>query len=312
MNPSRPTGARAARVSLLAAVLLACLGASLALGSLAQADPDPVHPEYNTYHPSSRVLVLGDQVIERARVFDRYVRAGRNKSHHSCLVTDVPGYGAIIVKRMGLRVLRVRPEDLIVKDDLSRDVKAGAELSELAGVRIDPQMQWLTFDLPKPGSDPVRGVIKDAPMLTGWKTLQEVLDSNKRFNAEVMTYTPDPESLAKLASVGGVWRVDMYFGSWCTNCERYLPRIIATAHTHLAAQRRSNPKATEVQLRFYGLPPVGGEPGFYDDPEVKARHIGKLPAGLIYKSGQLVGRIEGTNWENPAAALYAVLSSVSN
>ena len=125
MNPSRPTGARAARVSLLAAVLLA------GLGSLAQADPDPVHPEYNTYHPSSRVLVLGDQVIERARVFDRYVRAGRNKSHHSCLVTDVPGYGAIIVKRMGLRVLRVRPEDLIVKDDLSRDVKAGAELAGL-------------------------------------------------------------------------------------------------------------------------------------------------------------------------------------
>ncbi|MGE0191059.1 MAG: hypothetical protein AB7T63_03365 [Planctomycetota bacterium] len=311
MNPSRPIRTRVARVSLLALAFLTGLGAWVAAGSSASAQDK--HPEYNAYHPSSRLLTLDGEPVERARVYDRYVKVGRNKSHHSCLVTDVPGYGALIVKRMGLRVLKVRPEDITVNDDLSRDLKLDAALTELGPVRIDPQMQWLLFDLVRAGgSEPVRGVIKDAPMLLGWKTLQEVLDSNKRFNAEVMMYTPDPESLAKLASVGGAWRVDMYFGTWCTQCERYLPRIIATAHTHLAAMKKTNPKATEVSLRFYGLPPVGGDPGYYDDPEVKARSIGKLPAGLIYKSGQLVGRIEGTNWENPAAALYAVLSSVSN
>lgn len=309
MNSSGPARARTPRVSLLAAALLAALGASLALlavGRPVHAQPDPVHPDYNGYEPSSRRLELDGKAVEGARVWDRYVRAGRNKSHHSCLVTDVPGYGALIVRRMGLRVLGVQPEDLIVCDDMSRDLKPDAVVTELGAVRFDPKTQQLTFDLPKPDSDPIRGVIKDAPMLMGWKTLEEVLDSNKHFNADIVSYKPDPEALAKLAAVGGAWRLDIYFGTWCTRCERYLPWIIATAHTQMAAQREWNSKVTSFELNFYGLPRRG--PAFDENDEVKLRRIREVPAGLIYKQGQLVGRIDGSRWDNPAAALYAVLS----
>ena len=117
---------------------------------------------------------------------------------------------------------------------------------------------------------------------------------------------PVGQALAKLAAVGGSWRLDMYFGSWCVRCERYLPRIIATAHTQLAAQREWNSKVTTFELNFYGLPRRGR--AFDADDEVKARRIREVPAGLIYKDGLLVGRIEGDDWDNPAAALYAVLS----
>ena len=309
MNSSGPARARTSRVSLLAAALLAALGASLALltvGRPVMAQPDPAHPEYSGYEESSRLLELDGKVVDGVRVWDHYVRAGRSRSLHSCLVTDVPGYGAFIVKRMGQRLLKVRPEDLIVCDDLSRSLKPDAVLADLGAVRIDPKTQQLGFDLPKPGNDPIRGVLKDPPMLLGWSKLEGLLESNKHFNAEIIAYTPDSDALAKLAAVGGSWRLDMYFGSWCVRCERYLPRIIATAHTQLAAQREWNSKVTTFELNFYGLPRRGR--AFDADDEVKARRIREVPAGLIYKDGLLVGRIEGDDWDNPAAALYAVLS----
>ncbi len=308
MKPAQPRGLHAV-FALLPALTLAL--ALTGVGTRSHADATPtVHPEYNQYEMSSSKLWLDDRLVEHARVFDRYFQAGRDRRHHSYLVTDVPGAGALIVKRHGLRIHRVRAEDIVVRDDMTRDLKADAVLTELGRVRIDPSTQFLLFELPKAdgAEGVVRGVMKDPPVLLGWVDRQKVIESNSRFNKEIMEYTPDQAALTRLAAIGGTWRLDFYFSTRCPRCERYLPRVIATTHTYLAPLRSRDPKVTDIQLRFYGVP-YG--PGFSSDPEVRTHRISSLPAGILYLEGRPVRRIQGGEWDNPAAVLIEAMESAT-
>jgi hypothetical protein len=310
ISPRRPRPAGTFSLALLA---LACATVLLGDARPSMADTRPaIHAEYNAYQPSARYLVLNGEKVPGARVYERWVRQGRTSRLGSCLVTGVPGYGALIVVNFGSKTYKVRPVDVRDRDDGGRDVIAAAEVTEMGPARIEPSTSVLHFDLPasKTGGPRVPGELRPAPILLGWQSLDAVLSSNPNFMRDSLAFEPDAAAMQKLAAVGGEWRMDLYFGTWCTRCERYMGRIIGVADTQLATMRRKNPATTKIVLRFYGLPPVGGEDGgFYADPEVKRHRIGELPAGLVYRDNELIGRVAGANWERPAQALAALLAS---
>ena len=71
-----------------------------------------------------------------------------------------------------------------------------------------------------------------------------MIEHNPEYAWRAELYQPTPENLAKVAAVAGELRLRIYFGSWCSVCEQYMPRIVS-----LVEALEEKPK-----LEYYGLP----------------------------------------------------------
>ena len=93
-------------------------------------------------------------------------------------------------------------------------------------------------------------------------------------------------------------RVFVYFGSWCPTCNLLLGRVI-----RVEQELAKGP--AKVQFDYYGLP---GAPKTWDDPEVTARNVDRIPSAIVYVDGKYARRIVGYELSKPESAIAAAVA----
>lgn len=280
--------------------------------------PPALHPAFSGgLQPSNRHLVVEGQPVRGARVYEHYKHGGVKPRLNGLLVTGFPGYGAVFISMSGASVYRVRAEDIVQRDDGGRDILERAKETIEGGnhpmgkakiERAEGKNDLYVFDVPSTtgGAAPLRCLLKPSPTLLGWHTQNEVILHHPAFGRDAMLYEPDAEAMKQLLALKGRFELHLFSGTWCPRCEEYMGRIIGVADTRVSAARQAGHTKLEIAVKYYGLPAPND--GLGADPEVVKHKLQKYPAGIIYKEGRVVARIEGTHWEKPARILVAMLT----
>ncbi len=117
------------------------------------------------------------------------------------------------------------------------------------------------------------------PPLVGAQTLETIIQHHRDYETRIRAYTPDPASVAYLGKFSRKTEIQIYFGSWCSVCEIWIPRLVK------AVQAAQNPA---IEIQFIALPR-----NFSAVPSAKTRGIQGVPTILISQDGREVGRLFG-------------------
>lgn len=129
--------------------------------------------------------------------------------------------------------------------------------------------------------------------LLGLLTAADLLRELPEYRRGAAAYVPRRGDLRLLRTLHDPVEVEVFFGSWCPHCERFIPRLLAVL------QQLDN---DAIHVRFRGLPRRFG-----DDPVARQFGIEGTPTAVLRRGTREIGRITGAEWERPEAALSAVL-----
>lgn len=138
-----------------------------------------------------------------------------------------------------------------------------------------------------------RSVVEPADPLLGDLTIDVLLHALPEWRRNIGAYKPGIGDMRLLDTMQTPTEVEVFFGSWCPHCEKYVPRLMSVV---------SGLKSKNLTFIFHGVPHK-----FDDDPEVRLNKISGLPTALVRQGGKVVARIEEISWEHPEGALSAVL-----
>ncbi len=138
-----------------------------------------------------------------------------------------------------------------------------------------------------------RAVLRPRPFLTGLFGAAGLRENSVKYADRADYYEPSEELLEKLRSEGRDVRVRVFFGTWCPACGQMVPRILKVAEAL---------EGSPLEFEFYGLPK-----GFSGEPEAEAYDVHSVPTGVVFVDGREAGRIAGTQWRSPEAAITAIL-----
>jgi thiol-disulfide isomerase/thioredoxin len=134
----------------------------------------------------------------------------------------------------------------------------------------------------------------------GLETVAELVKAVPELEERMDLYDPDPAMQAALHGYSDEVRVRLLYGLWCPVCERVLPRGLRV----LAPLE--NESGWQVELTEIANPPRGSR-----DPEAVRLGVRELPAALVFRDGQEVGRFVGADgWRKPEQALARALGLV--
>lgn len=146
---------------------------------------------------------------------------------------------------------------------------------------------------------PIVAGAQERPILVGSVTRAELTAApySEWFDAQYARYQPDAASVERLRPLLGGVSIEAYFGTWCGDSRRQVPRLVRLLD--LAAFDHG-------RLSFVGLSDRAMEfkqaPGH---PEAK-RRIHRTPTIVIVREGREIGRIV----ETPAVSLEADLLAI--
>jgi thiol-disulfide isomerase/thioredoxin len=135
--------------------------------------------------------------------------------------------------------------------------------------------------------------LKEKPYLLGLQTVPALEDYSSGYLQREHEYSPYTSVLEELRTFPNEVRVRVFFGSWCTYCAQFVPRMMRVAREL---------RGSKIQIEFYGLPNPATQ-----DPVVNELQIDGVPTGLLYVDGEEVGRIRGNMWQSPETALKVLL-----
>ena len=132
---------------------------------------------------------------------------------------------------------------------------------------IFPSLLFLAFSFPCASQD-----------LQGPCTREEILRNSPEWLPGVAAYNPKPEIVERLRAVSREVRVDIYFGTWCSDskahvCEYF--KVLDMADTPL------------IQTACYAIPEDKNKRA----PFFRGNDIQKIPTFIVYMDGQEKGRI---------------------
>ncbi len=254
------------------------------VGALApQAEAkDEVHRQWRDFSPSGTYVLVKDRKPQKKAEILHSRRAA------AFLILNSGYKDALLLEARTSTVSKVEVEQVKRREDGGADLTKNAKITSLGRFRrsrrdIQIRVDGFTADL------------KPNPPLLAWKLCDELVDHSPEYGKDAKTFPLDEASIEKLKAFKGKARVNVYFGSWCHTCSRYLGRIM---RLELALADHN------VDFHYYGLPRV---PAMYRDAEVRRNRIRKLPSGVIYKDGRRVGLIASTKWNKPAIELAKLL-----
>ena len=259
------------------AAAVVALALSFAIPAAAQ-QADAVLREFK---PSGDyVVVIGGEDAPKAELYQSEI---------------VPGF-LIIASQLSSPVL-VLPRErsvqtvsfmkLLKRDNGFIDVLADAELTPLGAFQI--RGEEVVFS-----ADGRQVVLKQRPFLLGSQGLEDMLGYSPDYRRRAAAYTPDTGQLAGIKAAAKPVKVRVYFGSWCSFCTEYVPKMLSVAQKL---------EGSGVDFEFYGLPQ-----GFGDEPAAKRDDVHAVPTGIVYVGGREVGRLEARDWVNPEGTLHKLVS----
>lgn len=117
--------------------------------------------------------------------------------------------------------------------------------------------------------------------LTGPVSREAILEHSPSWQGVVAAYQPKPEALDKLRALGREVRIEVFFGSWCTDSE---------AHVSAFFKVLDLVDSPLLQPVYFGVPEDKDKrPSFF-----QGRDIAKLPTFIVLVDGREIGRIVET------------------
>lgn len=227
------------------------------------------------------VLELDGAVVEDATLYQA-------KASSAFLVL-APGLddGVLVLPRRGCAE-RVAEADLTRHEDGSIDVSKATVTCDLGPYRLEGGHVLFAV-----GARAAR--LKPTPPLVGRHTAASLLRHTPEYARAAKAYQPDAAAVAALRARGRPAQVEVYFGSWCSFCTRFLPGVLRVEQ-ELAG--------SGIEFVYQGLPPP---PAAWMTPEAVRHRVKKLITGIVLVDGREVARIVGNGWIVPEKALVETL-----
>ena len=131
--------------------------------------------------------------------------------------------------------------------------------------------------------------------LAGPTTREAILALRPSWQDPVASYQPDPEALAKLQGLSREVRIEVFFGTWCSDSMAHVSalfKILDMADTPL------------LQPRYIAVPEDKAKRQAYFEGRTD---ISKLPTFIIILDGREAGRIVETPKKSVEADLVKIL-----
>ena len=121
-----------------------------------------------------------------------------------------------------------------------------------------------------------------------------ILAHSPTWQETVAAYQPDPAAIDKLRGLGREVRIEVFFGSWCSDSAAHVPaffKVLDLADTPL------------LQAVYFGVPEAKDKrPAYF-----QGRDIVKLPTFIVLADGREIGRIVETPKKSVEADLVKIL-----
>ena len=138
-----------------------------------------------------------------------------------------------------------------------------------------------------------QAVLRPRPPVIGLHGAASLRRESAKYAERADYYEPDTELLDRLRQDGRDVRVRVFFGTWCPACGQMVPRVLKVAEAL---------EGSRLSFEFYGLPK-----GFSGEAEAEAYDVDSVPTGVVFVDGREAGRIAGTQWRSPEAAIDEIL-----
>lgn len=244
---------------------------------------EEVHATLKGFTPSGKyIIVNGKETMTKAEVL-------HSKRAASYLLLKTGYDGVLLLEPRHTRVSAIDDAHMKRNKDGSVDLLASAKRKVLGNFKRNKQQIEIRLN-------DLRLDLKPNPPLLAWKLCDDLTRHNPEYRNGAKTFTLDEAAVAKLSKYEGTARINIYFGSWCPTCSRYLGRIM---------RLEEELKDTKIEFHYYGLPKP---PAMYRDSEVRRHRIRKLPSGVVFESGKRLGLIVSTRWTRPAREVAKLLT----
>ena len=130
--------------------------------------------------------------------------------------------------------------------------------------------------------------------LTGPTDREAILARNPSWQDLVAAYQPDPAALDKLRGLGREVRIEVFFGSWCSD---------SMAHVSAFFKILDLVDSPLLQPAYFGVPEAKDK----RVPFTEGRRIEKLPTFIVLVDGREAGRIVETPHKSVEADLVKIL-----
>jgi hypothetical protein len=275
-DPAAPPAVRILGTALLVAILVGGLG------------PDPAcaepHPDLREFLPTGTyVLQVEGKAAPKAKIFHS------TKATAYLILDDAFDVGVLLLQRNRC-VEAVDKEKIEDRDDGGIDVTRDADPCGLGKFNFVGKDVAFTVKAKK-----VR--LKLKPPLLGTHWSKKLVEHMPEYGRAAARYKPDPAKVEALAKVDEETRVQIFFGTWCSFCTKFLPNT-------LALERELKKAGGKITFEFHGLPPP---PAAWSTKEALQMRVRRLPTGLIFSGRKLIGRLEGNDWIKPEASLARVI-----
>lgn len=245
---------------------------------------DGVHARWRDFAPSGTYILVQDREPNREAEILHSRRAA------AFLILNSGFEDALLLEARTSTVSKVDPSAVKRHPDGRADLAADAEVTTLGRFlrnrrEIQIRLQGYAADL------------EPNPPLIGWAKYEEVGRHSPEYLVDARTFPLDERAMKALEGFTGKARIQVYFGSWCPTCTRYMGRI-------MRLEKALQEMGKDIGVYYYGLP---RPPAMYRDSEVRRQRIRKLPSGVIYRDGRRVGLVASTRWSKPAVELARLL-----
>ncbi|HMA52930.1 MAG TPA: thioredoxin family protein [Acidobacteriota bacterium] len=130
--------------------------------------------------------------------------------------------------------------------------------------------------------------------LVGPTTREAILEHTPAWQEIIAAYQPKPEAIDKLRGLGREVRVEVYFGSWCSDSMAHVSalfKILDLADTPL------------LQPVYFGVPEAKEKRA----PYLQGKDVVKLPTFIVIVDGRETGRIVETPKKSMEEDLVKIL-----
>jgi len=139
--------------------------------------------------------------------------------------------------------------------------------------------------------------VLDRPPLVGAVSVDDLLADRAEYRAAMNSYTPDETAMRAIKSYGKPVRVDIYFGTWCPHCKKYMPKILRVAHDSGNKNIVYNP---------VGVPKsFGTEEGPWSDKKIQT-----IPTVIVSQDGNEITRLSTHESALPEIELAGILQAI--
>jgi thiol-disulfide isomerase/thioredoxin len=132
--------------------------------------------------------------------------------------------------------------------------------------------------------------VQPEPPLVGDITYEKLRAAKPDYVFASKNHMPDPRAIAALSKVTTDTQIEVFFGSWCSHCQRWVPRLLRVI---------DDAKNPHITVNVHAMSEDQSQP----EESIRKYDVSKTPTIVVVQNGAELGRIE----EEPLVSMEADL-----